>query len=119
MGYRLEITDKSTNKIFYGTKLYGYYGNTIEEMKDLLSIKFLKSIDVIDNLDYSTYDGNYWDYGFNNPIDLTSEDFNKFIIFYLVDLMMYGSYVNPIYFSAIVDELIPFINTNDKHLEWG
>lgn len=117
MGYRLEITDGSEYS-FYGTKLYGYVGDTVEELSHLLSIQYLSSLKLIEQLDYKTFEGNYWSYGCNNPIDLSPEQFNKFIMLYLIDLSHYlgGSGT---YLFKIIDELLPLINDRNKHLEWG
>lgn len=117
MGYRLEITDGS-GYCFYGTKLYGYVGNTVEELSNLLSIRYLSSLKLIKQLDYKIFEGNYWDYGNNNPIDLSAEQFNKFILMYLIDLSNYSRFSES-YLSTIIDELLPLINDRNKHLEWG
>ena len=79
MGYRLDIYKNSVtpeNNIYYGTKLIGYCDYHEYE---LLCVKYLCSIrDDIEPDDFGYY--------FTPEVELTIEEFKKFIQLYMFDL---------------------------------
>lgn len=74
MGYRLYVVDSESNLAYYGTKLYGYVNE-----KKLKSYKYLESLGFFGN-------GETFDYGCDNKIELTTEEFREFVKLYDEDI---------------------------------
>ena len=113
MGYRLEIS-----KVEYracGGKLYGYAGNTAEELgirDKLKSVKWL-----LDNNFVSKE--TFWNYGYDNPIILNKEEYKEFIKLYAEDKKeyhkKYGEELDKDYFK---DAFELAEEDGDKLIEW-
>ncbi len=84
MGYRpyIECVDHPDVETYYGTKLYGYVWDCIE----LPSAKYLVEIGAIDN------DPDIFEYDCLPEIELTEEQFAKWIKLYYTDVMNYSEY---------------------------
>lgn len=110
MGYRLCIDDNIQKIDYYGTKLYGYFGAFAFEMDFMSSVKYLLSINKIE-------DNSYFDYGSNIEVELTAEEFNTFIKLYSED---YQKYTGTNYCMVNDSEIKELMKTpNNKILSWG
>lgn len=76
MGYRLDVHTEDGRISFYGTKLYGY----VKDEEDLASYRYLDKIGKIDPEQYYL-----WDYGCENEMRLTKEEFAEFAKLYEQD----------------------------------
>lgn len=113
MGYRLEIS-----KIEYrtcGGKLYGYEGNSTDDLvnnSNFKSAKWLLDNNFID-------EDNYWDYGCCNQIVLDKDEYKKFIKLYAEDKKeyhkKYGEELDEDYFK---DAFELAEEDGDKLIEW-
>lgn len=78
MGYRLDVTDLGNNNNYYGTKHYGYLKESTSGEpgeRQLESYKYLVSIGKFNGKEL-------FEYGCENPCELTAEQFKKFIELY-------------------------------------
>lgn len=76
MGYSMNVTeiDSPRNDLdWYGAKLFGYYKNDV-----LDSMQYLISLGKVD-------DDAIWDYGIENEITLTADEFRTFLDLYQAD----------------------------------
>lgn len=119
MGYRLSIECKNNPELrYYGTKLYGY----VNKESDLLSYKYLLKIGKIheiakENPYYETINDIIWDYGCDNEVCLTSEQFAEFVEHYSQDLCdKYDS----LYSLSFLRKIVRIIaEPGDKIIEWS
>lgn len=116
MGYRLIISSKKNFKsediLFYGSKYYGYVGETVKEMIDngSLSCKFLYNKKYVN--DQTIW---YW-YSDNNIIKISRLDLINFINYLIIDLKPIYKDINIL--KKIRDNL--FDNTQPfYYLSWG
>jgi hypothetical protein len=109
MGYRLEISE--INYKACGGKLFGYFGNTKDELEELKSYRWLLEKEYISG-------DEYWSYGCNPQIVLNDDEFREFIKLYNDDWN--ECYKGQISKDIINDEDIQeLMGTNkDKLLEW-
>lgn len=76
MGYRLGITNEDETIQFYGTKHYGYSFEIAKFGAERYpSVKYLIDLGKLD-------ENAIFDYGFDNTLVLTAEEFEKFIKLY-------------------------------------
>lgn len=101
MGYRLNVSSKTnSDKSYYGTKLYGY----VDE-KNLQSYKWLER--------HGKLTGDeVWDYGCENTIVLTAEEYQEFIKLYARD------YCEKFVYPNIMQELKEVADDGDVELSW-
>lgn len=106
MGYRLTIKDKETGKEFYGTKLYGYVDTDL-----LSSYQYLKSI--------NKFNGDeLFEYGCDNDIELSYNEFTEFIMIYFLDLFIWRK--TNIFIYPDWESLYNIIKTDGiKIISWG
>lgn len=116
MGYRLDITNKDKTIEYYGTKHYGYTFVDISGGLKYPSFKFLYAIGKFDD-EPDTW---LWDYGFDNYITLTAEEFETFIKLYAkeFDEIMERKYNE--HYNLLEHEDIKALleDTDDKELHW-
>lgn len=80
MGYRLGIN--RIEKVYYGTKLYGYHDN----YKDFESYKYLVRLGIIE-------DEEYFSCFQDNTLLIRGRNLRKFIELYNYDLNTYSNYI--------------------------
>lgn len=77
MGYRIDIYNEDKTINFYGTKHYGYSGDTSDELKEFPSFQYLIKIGKFKKDKWYVFD-----YGCENNIVLTAKQFEHFIKLY-------------------------------------
>ena len=77
MGYRIDIYNENKTINYYGTKHYGYSGDTSEELKEFPSFRYLIKIGKFKEDEFYVFD-----YGCHNEIILTAKQFEHFIKLY-------------------------------------